>query len=308
MISIVREEVATEVVPIGAARLLPCFRLVSCLLFCCLLGCCLLGCEPGAEPSTGLQAQPQAEKRWIEPTTGMAFVRIPAGEFLMGTPVEELGHEPWASLHRVRISRPFYLGETEVTQQQFLEVLGSEPSGSPGCLDCPVETVNYHQAQRFIHRLSEKTGELFRLPTEAEWEYACRAGTQTPFSTGEQLTTDQANFDGRYPYPSSPIGIYRARPTPVASFPPNAFGLFDMHGNVWEWTSDDMCPYEGSLDTATVNPLGKCQTEFKVIRGGSWIFNGDSARCGLRYTHRPQDDGPSLGFRVVWEGVAMAEE
>ncbi len=245
--------------------------------------------------------------RWVEPTTGMTFVRVPAGEFQVGTPTGEAGHEEWERLHPVRISRPFYLGQTEVTRQQWSRILGNDPSALPPCPTCPVETVNYHRIEEFLALFSESTGESFRLPTEAEWEYACRAGTQAPFSTGAQLTTDQANFDGRYPYPGSPLGINRGSTTPAATFPPNAFGLYDMHGNVWEWTSDDMCPYEFIPDRTTIDPAGKCPTELRVIRGGSWIFNGDSARCGLRYTHRPQDDGPSLGFRVVWEGVAAGE-
>jgi formylglycine-generating enzyme required for sulfatase activity len=130
----------------------------------------------------------------------------------------------------------------------------------------------------------------------ADREIACRAGTQTPFNTGASLGTDQANFDGRYPYDAESPGSYREKPTPVGSFPPNAWGFFDLHGNVWEWTEDWHCPYpEGTVR----DPVGGCASPYRVIRGGSWYFNADSARCALRYTHRPQDVGPSLGFRIA---------
>jgi formylglycine-generating enzyme required for sulfatase activity len=135
-----------------------------------------------------------------------------------------------------------------------------------------------------------------RLPTEAEWEYACRAGTSTPFSTGANLTTEQANYDGEGPYDHSPPGRFRRTTTPVRSFPPNAFGLYDLHGNVWEWTFDWLCPYPRG---PVVDPHQQCATDFKVIRGGSFFFDANSARCALRYTHRPQDRGFSVGFRVV---------
>jgi formylglycine-generating enzyme required for sulfatase activity len=114
-----------------------------------------------------------------------------------------------------------------------------------------------------------------------EWEYACRAGTTTPFSTGERLTTDEANYNGDFPLPGQSTGENRGRVTPVGSFVPNPWGLFDRHGNVWEWTND---AYDET---------------YKVIRGGSWRFNADSARCALRYHHRPEDRGDSLGVRLV---------
>jgi formylglycine-generating enzyme required for sulfatase activity len=116
-----------------------------------------------------------------------------------------------------------------------------------------------------------------------EWEYACRAGTTTPYSTGSFLTTNQANYNGEFPLPGQATGENRKQLTPVGSFPPNAWGLFDMHGNAWEWTND---AYDESR---------------KVIRGGSWRFNADSARCALRYNHRPQDGGDSLGLRLLRE-------
>jgi formylglycine-generating enzyme required for sulfatase activity len=153
--------------------------------------------------------------------------------------------------------------------------------------------------QRFIDRLNDKGSPLrYRLPTEAEWEYACRAGTTGPFSTGETLTTAQANYNGKYPYGATPPGDYRQKPTPVGTFPLNPWGFADMHGNVWEWTADWYAPYsDASLEG--LDPHGPPAGAKRVIRGGSWYFDGNSARCGLRYTHAPNDRGFSLGFRLA---------
>jgi formylglycine-generating enzyme required for sulfatase activity len=238
------------------------------------------------------------QRTWREPKTGMVFVRIPAGSFLMGSPTDEPEREAIEKLHRVRISRDFYLGRYEVTQAEWQLMMGENPSHFRACGPrCPVERVNYFQALEFIDRLNRlHPDESFRLPTEAEWEYACRAGTTTPYYTGRQLTTDQANYDGNFPSPGASPGINHARTLPVGSFAPNAWGLYDMHGNVWEWCADWHCPYP---TRAVSDPIGHCQTDFRVIRGGSWCFNAQSARSALRYTHRPQDFGYSVGFRLV---------
>lgn len=155
---------------------------------------------------------------------------------------------------------------------------GLESEPLPLDPNLPVEEVNYFEVQEFLRRLNTGATGRYRLPTEAEWEYACWAGAKT-----ESFSTDDANYDGRYPLPGQKPGIYRETTTPAGSFHPNRWGIYDMHGNVWEWCSTDASP------------------ALKVIRGGSWYFNADSARCGLRYTHRPQDRGFSLGFRVVWD-------
>lgn len=235
---------------------------------------------------------------FVESVTGMEFVRIPAGEFAMGSASDVVGRESQEVQHRVWLSQPFYLGRNEVTQAAWQTVMGSNPSQFEECgADCPVENISWHDAHEFIRRLGKISGEKFRLPTESEWEWACRAGTATPFSTGETLTADLANFDGRYPYAGTPPSEYRARSTRVGSFPPNPWGLNDMHGNMWEWCEDDHCPYPNGPVT---DPVGKCESGLKVIRGGSWYFDANSARSALRYTHRPQDVGPSLGLRLVW--------
>jgi formylglycine-generating enzyme required for sulfatase activity len=179
--------------------------------------------------------------------------------------------------------------------------MGTSPSRFGDCgSKCPVENVTFFDALQFVAKLNDQPGATlrYRLPTEAEWEYACRAGTTGPFSTGENLTTAQANYRGQMPYASFPAGEFRQRTTAVGAFPANPWGLFDMHGNVWEWTADWYGPYpEG--DAANIDPHGPAQGAKRVIRGGSWFFDANSARCGLRYTHSPQDKGFSLGLRLA---------
>ena len=246
--------------------------------------------------SPGLDQRPTS---WTETTTGMEFVRIEPGSFEMGSPVDEPYREDQEVLHRVTLTRFFYMGRFEVTQGVWETVMGENPSQFRDCgSDCPVENVNLFDIEKFVAALEGLSGEKFRLPTEAEWEYACRAGGRSVFGIGERVSSARANFDGRDPFPGAEPGPYRTRPTPVGSFAENAWGLHDMNGNVWEWTQDDHCP---NPEYPVVDPLARCGAEFRVIRGGSWYFGPDSARCALRYIHRPVDDGPSLGFRLVWE-------
>ena len=263
------------------------------MVWCLLL---LVACGPADTPPGKGVGSSTAE--WLDPVTGMEFVRIAAGTFLMGAPESEIGRQVDETLHEVTLSRDFYLGRYEVTQEVWESVMGSSPVRVEGCGPrCPVVNVNWLRIDQFIERLSELSDETFRLPTEAEWEYACRAGTTGPFSTGVNLTTAEANYDGRYPYDDFPAGDYRGRPLPVGTLPSNPWGLYDLHGNVWEWTLDDYCPYD---DLPVVDPRGSCGGK-KVIRGGSWYFNAESARSALRYTHDPRHIGPSLGFRLVRE-------
>jgi len=236
---------------------------------------------------------------YIEPTTGMVLVAIRPGSFMMGSPESEAGRNDDEYSHHVAIPRLFYIGQHEVTQTEWKQVMGSNPSSFAGCERCPVEQVDFYQVNEFISRLNAGANAMrFRLPTEAEWEYACRAGTTTPFNTGTQLSTDQANFDGRFPASDREGGASHEKTLSVGQFPPNAWGLYDMHGNVWEWTNDWYGPYEPRKD---VDPRGADAGVKRVIRGGSWRVDASSARCALRYTHAPQDRGYSLGFRVVGE-------
>lgn len=238
---------------------------------------------------------------WQDSTTGMKFRRIEAGKYMAGL----AENDTVAPLHEIHITKPFWMSAYEVTQRQWYMIMHENPSQySHDCSDCPVENVSWFDVKRFIEHLNSKTGRRYRLPSEAEWEYACRAGTSTPFATGHTLSTDQANYDGNWPYGKSSKGIFRSRPLPVGSFAPNTWGLYDMHGNVLEWCEDDYCRYNQETE---YDPVRRCAGDRKIIRGGSWHFGGDLARSGRRYTHEPHDRGPSLGFRLVMEDVNTKE-
>lgn len=235
---------------------------------------------------------------WVDPVTGMRFNLVMPQTFAMGTPPDEPGREAQEVRHQVTISRAFYLGAYEVTQAQWTRVLDTNPSHFQPCPTCPVERVSWYDVQRFLERLNTSSGPGFRLPTEAEWELACRAGATRPFGATGVMTSQFGNINGNYPY-NGPKGTFRGRPLPVGSFPGNAWHFFDMSGNVWEWTQDEHCPYP---EGPAIDPVGACRAPLRVIRGGSWLFDGNSARCGARYTHRPQDNGYSLGVRLAHDG------
>jgi len=239
---------------------------------------------------------------YVEPITRMVLVAIEPGSFVMGSPASEAGHNEDEQPHRITLSRRIYMGRDEVTQTEWQVVMGANPSHFSDCARCPVEQVNFYDVDDFLTRLSARsTAMRYRLPTEAEWEHACRAGTTTAYASGDRLTIHDANFNATPAEEAKPgVGAYRTRP--VGSFPPNAWGLHDMHGNVWEWTNDFYGPYDMRAD---VDPRGPEAGTKRVIRGGSWSFDADSARCALRYTHAPQDRGFGLGFRAV--GVPVEE-
>jgi formylglycine-generating enzyme required for sulfatase activity len=250
----------------------------------------------GALLYAGCSGAPAFPRAVHDTTSGIDLVLIPAGRFVMGSPPSVAGREPQELQHRVWLTRPFYLGTSEVTQAQWQRVMGANPSHFSGCgPSCPVERVAYDDVQAFLARLNAAGGPVFRLPTEAEWEYACRAGGEAPFGHRASLGAADANINGRYPY-GAPVASESTGTRPAGSYPPNPWGLVDMSGNVWEWTADWHCPYP-KRDVR--DPMGGCQSAHRVIRGGSWKFDGNSARCSLRYTHRPQDRGFSLGFRVA---------
>jgi len=157
----------------------------------------------------------------------------------------------------------------------------------------------WDDAKAFCDRLSQHTGQTFRLPSEAEWEYACRAGTTTPFYFGETITPDLVNYDGNYPYGKAPEGKYRAETTPVGSFPPNAFGLHDMHGNVWEWCEDVWHEnYEGVPTDGSAWETGRDHS-YRLLRGGSWHDNAVWCRAALRDKGTPDYRDFNVGLRVV---------
>jgi formylglycine-generating enzyme required for sulfatase activity len=230
------------------------------------------------------------------------FVLIKGGQFTMGSPKDEKDRRDDETQHEVKVS-DFAMCRYAVTQEEWRMVTGLNPSSFKGN-NFPVEQVSWDDCQAFIKKLNEKTGGgNYRLPTEAEWEYACRAGMATPFNTGENLTTDQANYDGNHPYRNFPKGVYRQKTEPVDSFKPNVFGLYNMHGNVWEWCGDwygneyyEECRKKRVLE----NPQGPGNGSDRVLRGGSWSFNARRCRSAYRHRDYPGFRFDNVGFRLVF--------
>jgi uncharacterized protein (TIGR02996 family) len=221
---------------------------------------------------------------------------IPPGTFRMGSPTGEAQRGKDERRHRVLLTRGFYLGIHAVTQAQWQAVMGDNPSHFKG-EDRPVEQVSWDDCQAFCAKLSQMTDKGFCLPTEAEWEYACRAGTTTPFSFGETIGTEQANYDGNYPYGRGRKGDYRQQTTPVGSFPANAWGLFDMHGNVFEWCQD----WYGSYSKRHIkDPQSGNNGGARVLRGGSWIGSAGNCRAAYRGGYAPAARSNSCGVRVCF--------
>ncbi len=230
----------------------------------------------------------------------LEMVKIPGGNFLMGSPENEPerrdSEEPQ---HNVTI-QPFFMGKFPVTQEQYEAIMGENPSRFQGAKR-PVEKVTWHNAVEFCAKISKETGKSYRLPSEAEWEYACRAKTTTPFHFGEAITTDLANYDGNYTYGSAPKGQRRGQTTDVGSFPANPFGLYDMHGNVWEWCQDIWHKnYNGAPTDGSAWMSGNDKTSpFRVLRGGSWLNDPAYCRSAIRYNKAPDIDYYRFGLRVV---------
>ncbi|NQE34781.1 caspase, EACC1-associated type [Microcoleus asticus] len=235
----------------------------------------------------------------------LEMVKIRSGTFQMGSP-EGQGNDNEKPQHTVTVPA-FLMGKYPVTQAQWRVVaaqpqieiaLDPDPAHFKGD-NRPVERVSWHEAVEFCQRLSVATGHQYRLPSEAEWEYACRAGTTTEFHFGETITTDLANYNGNYTYGAGPKGIYREQTTEVGSFPPNAYGLYDIHGNVWEWCLDRWhdnfreAPTDGSAWVVGGN------SDFRLLRGGSWYDDPAKCRVALRDNFIPVDRISDFGFRVV---------
>jgi len=224
---------------------------------------------------------------------------IPPGTFMMGSPGDEPERDDDETLHRVTLTRGFWLADTAVTQELYEAVMGKNPSHFKG-RNRPVEEVSWRDCQEFFKKLKTlpETRDLsFTLPTEAQWEYACRAGTTTPFSFGDNITPDQVNYDGNYPYNNGKKGEVRRETVEVKSLPCNDWGLYEMHGNVWEWCNDWYGAYP---DTEVENPQGPEQGESRVLRGGSWFSFGRYCRSASRSSPGPggRDDGVGFGFRL----------
>ena len=229
----------------------------------------------------------------------LKLARIPAGTFMMGSPVSEQHRDHDEGPQReVAISRPFYMGVHEVTQHQYRVVMGSRPSRFRSFAPShPAEQLYTGEAEAFCRALSEQIGVPVRLPTEAEWEYACRAGTTTPFHTGETIGTGEANFDGTAVYGSGRKGQARRMTIPVGSFPPNAWGLHDMHGNVSEWCRD--LYVDTYAEAPTRDPEVRKGGKYRVVRGGSWRDLPWQCRSAYRFRNHGASRLDVTGFRVV---------
>jgi formylglycine-generating enzyme required for sulfatase activity len=255
-----------------------------------------------------VQRQPLQLEGALEDLGGgvsLPLVRIPAGEFVMGSPdAEPERFSDEGPQHRVRL-REFWLGQTPITQAQWRAVMGTNPSrftDQPDSDQRPVEQMSWREAMAFCRQLADRTGRVYTLPSEAQWEYACRAGTTSPFAFGESITPELANYDGHTTYAGSPEGVYRKQTTAVGAFPANAWGLHDMHGNVWEWCLDHWhnsyasAPGDGS---AWVDSEDENNAIHRLLRGGSWYGNPWYCRSADRSRSEPDYAFNYIGFRVV---------
>ncbi|GAB6042053.1 formylglycine-generating enzyme family protein [Endothiovibrio diazotrophicus] len=224
--------------------------------------------------------------RWIEP-----------GSFLMGSPEEEPERESDETQHPVTLTQGFWLAETACTRALWQALTGEDPSRSSGSPNHPVNSVSWDDCQRFLQRANERlAGLTLRLPSEAEWEYACRAGTRGPFSWGEQLPPGQANYWGEYPYNGGPKDEDRDATVEVDRFPPNPRGLYQMHGNVWEWCADWLGDYP---EEPVVDPAGPPEGRSRMLRGGSWVSHGLDLRSARRMGNPPGSRLGLIGFRLA---------
>jgi len=211
----------------------------------------------------------------------LEMVLIPAGKFMMGSPASEKGRDADETQHEVTLTKPFYMGKYEVTQEQWQAVMGDNPSARTKGAKFPVTNVSWEDCQDFIKKLNAKSNGGYRLPTEAEFEYSCRAGTTTAYSFGDSLTKADANIDGDS---TKAVGSYK----------PNAFGLYDMHGNVFEWCNDCYANYPAG---AVIDPKGPATGKIRVLRGGSFGLN--LARSSSRNCFTPSVRGSGVGFRLA---------
>ncbi len=262
-----------------------------------------------------------------EPITGMRLWYVRRGRYMLGSPGSEPLRDPNELRHSVRLTYDFWIGETEVTQQQWMEIIGHNPAYFADMAKYPVELINWYEAVEFANRLSERSyrapcyvlkdcqgrlghgltcGEVtfvgldctgYRLPTEAEWEIAARAGSAESFSTGSTLTTSQANYDGARPYPPGvPSAVYHGRPVEVNHYQPNAWSLYQMHGNLYEWTWDRFAPYPGHSVT---DPTGPQEGDKRVARGGSYRSGARFCRSAARWGVDPGERSKEIGLRLV---------
>ncbi|HIJ83191.1 MAG: FGE-sulfatase protein [Magnetococcales bacterium] len=269
------------------------------------------GEKAGQAPPAGVPSMPEMIERraaevkgtsvagsvWKDPVTGMEFVEISDGCFSMGT---DYGDPDESPVHPVCLDR-YRISKLEVTQGVWKKIMGSDNNPSKFNQDdrLPVDSISWTMAMEFIQRLNEKSSVAFRLPSEAEWENACRAGKSEPYQSGTSIQTSQANFNGSQPLPGEEAGIFRRTTVAAGSFSPNRFGLYDMHGNVYEWVEDwYVKDYYGKSPER--NPLAADDTSYlHVLRGGAWHSNSGNLRCGYRYRGRPDFNNFGNGFRLA---------
>ena len=260
------------------------------------------GLITGMNLDVAWDAAPNAGTRKALTANGVeyAFRYCPAGTFTMGSPESEEGRFDGETQREVTLTRGFWTLETEVTQEMWQTVMGSNPSNFDSDVRNPVEMVSWEDAQEFIAKLNADgvapEGFEFRLPTEAEWEYACRAGTSTPYFWGWRFDGDKANCNGNEPYGISTKGKYLERTTAVGSYAPNLWGLYDMHGNVWAWCADWYGDYASGSQT---DPEGPKSGSGRVIRGGSWSRGAKYCRSAYRLDSAPTHRRAIYGFRLV---------
>lgn len=226
----------------------------------------------------------------------LEMIAIQGGMFRMGSR-ESQGYADEHPQHSVRVAA-FLVAKYTITQEQWAAVMDWTPPYRCRGANRPVDRVSWHDSWEFCQRLAVKTGRAYRLPSEAEWEYACRANTTTPFYVGETITTDLANYVGEHTYLGEPKGVYRHGTTDGGSFPPNAFGLYDMHGNVWEWCADAWHDdYDGApTDGRAWESRG---TVHRVLRGGCWHDPPGLCRSAARLKQAPDQAEDFFGFRVA---------
>jgi formylglycine-generating enzyme required for sulfatase activity len=265
-----------------------------------------------------LQRKPGTAQYYTEDLGGvdLDMISIPGGEFMMGSPDNELGRFNNEGPQHLVTVPPFYMGRYPVTQAQWRFVASLDPvkqkldqnpsqfsKGDKRLVEKrPVENVSWHDATEFCARLTQQTGQRYRLPSEAEWEYACRANTKTPFYFGKTINSDLVNYRATEVYGVGTKGNYRQETTPVDQFEfPNAFGLSDMHGNVWEWCEDHWhSNYEGAPVTgASWLDLDASEGKSRVLRGGSWFVVPRHCRSATRYFNGAGVRILIFGFRVV---------
>jgi len=259
-----------------------------------------LALGPAQAAETG---DPGSAPQVLSNTLGMDFVLIKPGSFIMGSPPSEPGHRANEVQHKVTISKPFYLQTTEVTLAQWRKVMGRRwffPRQGPP--NGPVTKVSWFDVQDFIAKLNQMDQGKYRLPTEAEWEYACRAGSTTAYTWGDSIDCSRAMFANNELKSRRCVGYVKGRglppnsPAPVASYPPNRWGLYDMHGNVWEWVADWWGPYPHA---AVTDPQGPGSGTYRVRRGGSWFRGPLRLRSANRNYADPASRYRTTGFRLV---------